>query len=288
MKRILFAITGCLILLTACENPEAEYKKFNYQLDSLNFVLNARDSTINDLLASFNEIQRNLDSVAVRQNLVSMRVNEKNRDVNQTNKEMINADITAINLIIDQNKEKIRELNNKLTSSSTKITEFQKMIAELNKQILLKNVESASLNERLNALSIQVIQLQASVDNLSQENTAQDEIIATQTATMHTAYYVVGKTRELAEKQVIDKKGGLLGIGKTSKLNPDFNNSNFNRIDYTETVVIPINSKGADIVTTHPKSSYFLDKEGDTFKNLRITHPEQFWSASKYLVILTK
>jgi TolA-binding protein len=274
------------LLLFSCENPESEHRKFNYQLDSLSFVLNSRDSTINDLLSTFNEIERNLDSVTARQGLVSMRVG--NTDLKKNHREEISADIRAINHIIEQNQLQIAELNGKLSASNTKITEFEKMINRLNHQIMLKNIESQALNERLNSLSLQVIQLQSSLDNMTASYHLQAETIATQTATMHTAYYVVGTSEELSERSVIDKSGGLLGIGKTSRLNPNFNNTHFIRIDYTVNNLIPINGKGAEIVTSHPRSSYFFDKEGSTFKALRITHPEQFWSASKYLVILKK
>ena len=105
---------------------------------------------------------------------------------------------------------------------------------------------------------------------------------------LHTAYFVVGKSNDLQDAKIIDRKGGLLGIGRTSKLSQDFDNSKFTRIDYTVTNNIAINSD-MKIVTSHPTNSYTLEKDtkdNDLVKNIVITNPELFWSASKYLVVI--
>jgi len=86
--------------------------------------------------------------------------------------------------------------------------------------------------------------------------------------------------------KVIDRTGGLLGIGKSSRLASNFDNKNFTRIDYVQVNTIPIDSKGAKIITTHPADSYTLNKEKDKVVSINITNAERFWSASKYLVIV--
>jgi hypothetical protein len=49
---------------------------------------------------------------------------------------------------------------------------------------------------------------------------------------------------------------------------------------------IPIDSKDAKIITSHPSDSYTLNKEKDKVVSLQITNAEKFWSASKYLVVV--
>ena len=105
---------------------------------------------------------------------------------------------------------------------------------------------------------------------------------------LHTAYYVMGKSGELKDAKIIDRQGGLLGIGRTSKLNSDFDNSKFTRIDYTQTSSIAVNSD-MKIITSHPTGTFMLEKDAkdkDIVKNIVITDPEKFWSTSKYLVIV--
>ena len=112
--------------------------------------------------------------------------------------------------------------------------------------------------------------------------------IADETAALHTAYYTIGTSSKLKETKIIDRKGGLLGIGKTSKIAANVDNDKFNRIDYTMVNYLPLNSKNVKIITNHPSDSYLLYSDGSNkrfIKNLLITNPEKFWSVSKYLVI---
>ena len=87
-------------------------------------------------------------------------------------------------------------------------------------------------------------------------------------------------------RKIINKTGGLLGIGRTSQIDPNIDNSKFTRIDYTKVNDIDLNSTGAKIITAHPSDSYALDKNHGKTINLMINDPEKFWSASKYLVVI--
>jgi P pilus assembly chaperone PapD len=51
---------------------------------------------------------------------------------------------------------------------------------------------------------------------------------------------------------------------------------------------IKLYSRDAELLTAHPASSYTLQRDANKQYVLRITNPEQFWSTSKYLVILVK
>lgn len=287
MKTYLVTILAAGTLLSACNEETAEHKRFESKLDSLNIVINEKDSTINDLFSSFDEIEQNLDSVAFRQNIISAEVAKQKGELKGDSKGNINNQIAAINNLMQQNRQKIEELNEKLKRSSIKIKQFQKMIKGLNEEIAQKTTELQSLNDKLNSVNAQVAELQTSIGTLSNVNANQSQVISDQTANMHTAYYLIGKTKELEEAKIIDRKGGVLGIGKTAKLNSDINKNNFTKIDYTQVATIAINSKKATIITSHPSSSYTLDKDekNDLITNLRILEPETFWSESKFLVV---
>jgi septal ring factor EnvC (AmiA/AmiB activator) len=284
MKRIIY-IAAIAMSFAACNNHQAEIDQVNRQKDSLASIINERDSSLNDFLTSFNEIERNLDSIARKQNAISVNT-EKQGELNKSTKDRINDNITAINQLMNENRAKIAELNKKLKNAGGKIAHFETMIQTLNEQIAQKDRELASLNDKLNSLNTQVAQLQTSVDTLTRTTASQSQTIADQTAAMHTAYYVVGKSKDLQNMHVIDKTGGLLGIGKTSKLSPALDNEKFTRIDYVQVSTIPIDSKGAKVITTHPADSYTLNKENNKVVSLQITNAEKFWSTSKYLVVV--
>ncbi|MES2285118.1 MAG: hypothetical protein V4547_05465 [Bacteroidota bacterium] len=287
MKINLVPILATVILLSSCnQEAERQQKRLAYTLDSLTMVASAKDSTINDLLFSFNDIKQNLDSVALMQNIISTEVETPGGKFVSNTKDRINSQISSINNLLNQNKAKIAELNRKLKNNSLKINEFQKMIASLNDDISAKNMELQTLNEKLNSANTQMAQLQTSIDTLSNTSATQSKLIADQIASIHTAYYLVGKSKEMEKMKIINKTGGVLGMGKTPKLNADVNKSNFTQIDYTQVLSIPINSKKAKVITTHPSDSYMLDKENGEYTNLRIIQPDKFWSTSKYLAVL--
>ncbi|HQW22750.1 MAG TPA: hypothetical protein PLI47_05595 [Bacteroidia bacterium] len=284
MKKLIFAIATMLVI-AGCDNRQAEIDSAKRTSDSLSSVISERDNSINEFLASFSEIESNLDSVAHKQNAINVNV-EKQGELKSTSRERINENIAAINELMDQNRKKIAELNRKVKASGGKIKEFEKMIQSLNDQLATKDRELVELNEKLANLNTQVAQLQTNVETLNAESTAKTKVIDDQTAVMHTAYYVVGKQKELQDLKVINRTGGFIGIGKSPALAPNVDNSKFNKIDYVVTNNIPIDSKTAKIVTSHPADSYTLNTENKKVVSLSITNPEKFWSASKYLVVV--
>jgi hypothetical protein len=94
----------------------------------------------------------------------------------------------------------------------------------------------------------------------------------------------VGTSKELKDNKVITKEGGVIGIGSTKKINTsDLNLSYFKEIDITQQSEIPINGKKAKLATSHPAGSYRFEGE---VEKLVIVDPAQFWSVSKYLVVV--
>lgn len=284
MKTHLF-IAAAAIMVSSCN--QAELDKSSHDKDSLQSVVNERDISLNDFIASFNEVESNLDSIAVRQHIILSHT-DKNSELKKDQKARINSEIQAINELMEQNRKKLADLNHKLKNSGNKNAELMKTIATINNQLAHKDQELSELNTKLLELNAQVATLNTSVDTLNKRNQAQSQTIDERTMALHTAYYVMGKSGELKDAKIIDRQGGLLGIGRTSKLNSDFDNSKFTRIDYTQTSSIAVNSD-MKIITSHPTGTFMLEKDAkdkDIVKNIVITDPEKFWSTSKYLVIV--
>ena len=77
-------------------------------------------------------------------------------------------------------------------------------------------------------------------------------------------------------------------MGKTTTASSEgINNGHFTQIDYTKVRKIDINSKKAKIITTHPTGSYKLIQSKNKVDSIIITNPDKFWSASKYLIVVT-
>jgi hypothetical protein len=104
---------------------------------------------------------------------------------------------------------------------------------------------------------------------------------------MNKAFVVSGTYKDLKEKGLLTKEGGVLGLGKKESLQENSLNDNlFTRIDITKTRTIPVNSKSAKLVTEHPASSYELIKDDDNMiAYIEIKDPSTFWKISKYAVV---
>lgn len=282
-------IFSALLLLTSCKQESTEIVRANPERDSLILLSNEHEESINQFIASFNEIERNLDSVAVKQNIIYLNSDKVGRELKPGQKERIIEEIKAINQLMEENIEKIEGLKKKLVRANKKNNHLAETIEFLTNQLAQKNDELMLLNERLSAMDTQIAQLKSNVDTLTQQNNSKSATISDNLNALHTAYYVIGKTKELQEAKLINKAGGLLGIGRTPKLSENFDKDKFTKIDYTQTSSIPVNSDGVKIITTHPADSYTLDKDTknkNLVKNIVITNAEKFWSASKYLVII--
>ncbi|MEO6303972.1 MAG: hypothetical protein ABIP51_12450, partial [Bacteroidia bacterium] len=235
-------------------------------------------------IAAFNEVERNLDSVSVRQNVILIH-SDNLGDSKFNQKVRINHEIKAINDLMDKNRKKLAELSRKLKRSNNKNSQLEKTIETLTAQLAQKDNELTALNKRLTDLDAQVAQLKTSVDTLSQQGVSKTQVINEKTMALHTAYYKVDDAKQLRKEKLIERKGGILGVGRTSQLNRDLDKSKFTQIDYTQTTTIPVNSKDFKLITPHPSDSYKLDKTDKLVNCILITNPEKFWSESKYLVV---
>lgn len=281
MKKYSLLIAVILGLGTACKSPQNEDTAFQ-QRDSLILVIDERDADLNEIINSYNDVERNLNTISEKQNIILL---SANKEMKLDQKERINAEIKAINDLMEANAKKLNQLNSKLKKSDRKNVALENTTILLNDQLKQKIKELKSLNDKINSLNLNVAQLQVCIDSLYLEINEQTKTIAETSVELRTAYYVVGETKELMKAGLIDKEGGLLGMGRTAKLSDNLDNSKFTQIDYTQTTSISIYSKHAKIITSHPDDSYTLNKTGKVIDNITITNPEKFWSASKYLVI---
>jgi hypothetical protein len=286
MKKYLFFIL--VPFLFSCGNikEDPEYQKLQLERDSLAGLANTDAGQINQYLADFNDIQSNLDKIKETENLVS--VNATGTETSQSSKDQINNDMQLIYDLMQKNKETIAQLKRKLKKSDARLLELEKMIDNLQKQMDAKDVEITSLKDQLEKMNIKVEILTTNIDSLNRENTNKENVIANKTEELNTAFYVYGTRKELEEHQVITKEGGFIGIGRIEKLKDSFNKDYFTKVDITKLSTIPLNVKKARLVTTHPSSSYKLEGSDKKVDKLTILNAAEFWSTSKYLVIVVE
>lgn len=273
------AISTLGVFTNSCGNSEKEGNPLADSLSNVNGELSGKlsekEAALQEFVNSFNEIQDNLNAIKEKEKIVSS--HNQSGDV-KSKEETIKEDIQAIYDLISKNKSRIGELSAKLKNSKTKITGLEQMIANLQSQIDSKDNEIAELKASLESKDIELSNIAMHLENSEKVSNAKTE-------KLNTAYYAFGTKKELIEKGVISKEGGFIGIGKSTKVKDDFNKEYFTKIDITNTSSINIGAKKAKVLSTHSTSSYKLVGE-KTVEKIEITNPEEFWSSSKYLVIV--
>jgi hypothetical protein len=286
MKKYFFLLM-ILPFFFSCNTKKKEIERLKLQNDSLAVVAGQKDESIINYIRDFNDIQGNLDSIKQAEKIISLNTTSANGELNQNAKDKIMSDVQLIVNLMEKNKHQMASLSKKLKKSNLKVKELEAMLQSLNKQMQEKDIEIGQLKDKLAQLDIQVQNLTASVDTLSTENKIKTQIIEEKTTALNTAYYIVGTYKELSEKHIITKEGGFIGLGKSKTVSKDFNRDAFTKIDITKLKNLPIGKKKAKMLTIHPTSSYKFEGK-DKVDNLVITNSEDFWSSSKYLVIMVE
>lgn len=288
MKKLLFILS--VVVLTSCGQHKKEIARMQAKQDSIAQLDVQKDASILEFMSSMNEIQSNLDSIKTIEKIVSVQTSS-GTEMKADAKKRIIAEIAEINSLLQKNKELTKSLQGKLRASNLKIAEFEKMIALLNKQMGDKDVEIASLAKELENLHIDVVGLNQKIETITAESAQaikeKNDAIEAQTNVLNTVYYAFGTKKELEEKNVIEKEGGFLGLGKTIKMKKDFNRDYFMKTDIRQFNQLALNVKKAKVVTFHPAGSYHLVGV-KTVESLVIDQPVEFWKASKYLLIVVE
>lgn len=280
MKKLFFALILASFVFTSCNNKPEEVNTLADSLSHVNeglkMVVNEKDSSIESFIVAFNEIQESLNEVKAKQKMIS--TNSSDAELKKNMKEQIIGDIQSINELMDKNKNKIASLKAKLEKSNGKVDELQKMITFLTTQLEEKDLEIVDLKNQLERLNIEVTEITAKYEEKNEESNQKTE-------QLNTAYYAIGTAKELKEKGVLTKEGGFIGLGKTKKLAGDFNKNYFTKVDITLNKSFALNAKKAKLITTHPSSSYKIEGV-KTAEKIVILNPQEFWSASKYMVLV--
>jgi hypothetical protein len=278
MKRFLLIAFALTTALWSCkEDPtqSEQYKQLQEANQRVAGESGMKDSTINNMFGAFNRISDNLRTIREKQGILGK--GEGNVENGADMETRIVGDLRAIDSLLSANRKMIARMRKDAKAQGSQIAELQKTIDELERMISERDAEIATLKEQLASTNASL----ASMIAMYQDK---DQLASAQRSELNTAWYCVGTQKELTKNGVLTKEGGFIGIGKVSKLNTEtMNKDYFKKVDITQVMEIPINAKKAKVVTSHPTGSFKF--EGQATK-LLITDAAQFWSVSKYLVIV--
>ncbi|WKN44096.1 hypothetical protein [Tunicatimonas pelagia] len=293
MKRYAILIPA-LALLFGCHNKELESKIAALQAERQQIMAatEQKDATLTEFMESLATVEDNLHKIRERELNIEITKKEKGTNPQETQQQIV-SDIQTIDALLVENRAKIQDLNQKLAGAYGKNNKLRKSLTklkdELTEQIKLRETEIGTLKDNLVAMEMKVEDLNMNVADLEKTNLVKDSVIEERVTELHEAFYVAGTSKELQEKSVIDRKGGVLGLGRTTTLADKYDTQQFTRIDIRQQMSFPLPSEDVKLATTHPVGSYQIkaNEEANT-SQLVIADPEKFWESSKYLVMVVK
>lgn len=279
MKKVMMAFSAALVLFSCGENTNA-YKELQAKLDSVTRINDSYEADLAETDSLVANVLTNFQDISTAEKMID--VNPRG-EMSQTQKERIKNNVTLINDKLRASTEALDALTQKLAAGGTENKRLRHTIAALKKDLEVQRQRIIALTEELQRKDLAIGALDSIVTNLGQdverlnETTAkQASTLATQDKEMHTVRYCVGTKSDLKDFK-------LLQGGRVVTDGADL--SYFTTADQRKLSQIPLYSRDAKILTTHPASSYVLIADGDKNLTLNIKDHKAFWSASRMLVI---
>jgi len=293
VKKIkLLVMAGALTALVSCNHATKPVEESGVSIPEDNHkkelaLMASKDSVENEYRNTLNEINTNLASIHQREGSLAEVTNKKGENI-FSRKEEILQNISAINRLLEQNRTKIDNLTAKVSSYNRAKKHWKKEIEDMAEVIRQKENDIADLTGQLAQQLSAVQERDNKINELQVSNRESNATSATLDKELHKVYYTLGTYKELKKHNIIEKEGGVLGLGTTETLKPGFEKTYFTEVDMRQATGIVISGKKAKLVTHHPIDSYELKREDEQTAYLTIKDPDKFWGASKYLVVEVK
>lgn len=282
-------LTFCLIAtMFSCSSEEQEKQitELKSENNSLRTQLANRDSVMNTIIGAYGAIDSNLKKVETKK----VRISElaKKRRLSAAEKEEIKAEMDSINLLLQENKMKVTDLEMSFSGNEGSGVEMSIMLKGLEEKndvqddkIVDMKHDLAQISKDFSDLFENYVYTEAKNMEIKEKLSSTAEELQAAKEKLFSAYYVVGTSDELKEKGIVYKGGWF----DSKSVNEDFDKTQFKKIDIGEFQEIILDTKKAQIMTTHPSESYEMVGMKKQVNKLVIRQPELFWSVSKFLII---
>jgi uncharacterized coiled-coil protein SlyX len=251
----------------------SQKSKLANQNDSLSASFERATNTINEIQSNLEEIEGGLSG-----QLFSGGEMPKNAEDRRT--QIINS-ISNMKRQIEADKKRISDLEAQLAKSSVKIKGIESLVAKLKASLADKEKIVAELTTKL---GISEETLLAERQLSAEEIAKRDKEIAEKQATIlaqekdiNTIFYAFGTRKDLIDKKIISREGGLLGLGKVSTLQKSTDLDKYRTFSLVEVdgISFPYTKNGYSILSNQTASSYKVERAGDSYI-LKVTNKELF------------
>jgi len=253
-----------------------------------------------------------LDSVSAERDRLMQEVSQDARTVSEIAVELSKVHVPTRQMRVSSESpigaqrdtmiQKIRFIASRVAESERRLTESQNHVRSLTS---LSDSLRATLDSTLSNFQTVVATQRAAIDSLTTqvtalaaENGALKDTVSSMSTRENTVFYIVGTRQELLDKGIVTEEGGsrvLFVLWKTGKtLTParELNPSAFTAINKREVTEIPLPDPAAEYQIASRQDPSYLATQPDPKGKitgvgaLRIAAPEQFWTNSKFLIIV--
>jgi hypothetical protein len=224
----------------------------------------------------------------------------KDREERKAALERVNATIAHLNEVetkLAETEARAKQSRSRNARLLAQIETYKKTIADLKttaeQQKTDYEAQLADKNTQITTLAGRVDTLTSENSDLTAAKTALTDTVVNLTAYKNTVYYAIGTKDELMKKGVVTKEGSKFLVFGGTRLEParNLNPEAFTAIDKTTNtkIALPRTDKKYKIVSRQ-SPSYLAEgattKDGKVTGSVDIAQPEEFWSASKYLILV--
>jgi archaellum component FlaC len=281
-KVVLFCTVVFTIIFASCVKNSSEFKELQARNDSLTLANIQANTEVDQILELLNEVEDNFRSIKSAENYLSVQSSAPG-ELTPSTRDHIQSDIQFVTETLEKNRQQIASLEKKLKNSNLNSSHLSKTIEILRLELEEKTTSLVAMRDELGKKDQQIAELTTSVTNLSKDvqtlktqSETQKETIEQQKTEMTTVYYCFGTSSELKKQNIMNGK----------QLGTNFNHDYFIPIDMNTMTVIPLYAKKGQLISKHPEGSYDFVKDATGQVELHILDPKNFWSLTKYLVVL--
>lgn len=281
--RTFFFLPLLLLLVSSCENHKEENEQLKQELEKAQNKSINQDALINEFSETMLLIQQNLVNIRERESNIEEMSSLGNESLRNA-KEVVIEDLDAIRKMMDENRLTVEKLNKTVRSQGGQNSKLKRLIDNLSAELAEKDSSIVALRRNLEKSNFRIAEIQGQMDVLKVKK---ERELAHKEDELNRAFYIAGDYKQLEEKNIVDKTGGFIGLGRVKTLSSELDKSTFTEIDQRTFERLTIdNAKKAEILTPHPTDSYEWGKEEKTINALIIKNKKAFWLNTNTLVIL--
>lgn len=285
------ALAAVALLATACVS-KAEYDR---QLEQSAALSAEKDSLLSEVVATSQfiaEVNGEMDRVRSGQPVAS-RENEMETLSPREARAQLLERVTALTARVKEAEARMAQSRQRiavLTAGNDALTQkFDSTVNAFQSLIDNQKAEIVALVDQVTALTAQNAQLREANQQLASEAATLSADKEALMAEQNTVYWVAGRKDELLRRGIIEQRGGMLGIGRTSVLARTLDAGEFTETNRSATVEIPLPDETKSYRIISPNDISGLDEppsDGKFKGTLRIASPETFWRPSRFLVLV--